>query len=120
LLIQFEPSGPACISADARALSGVMALLLLAVCHAARQRVDVRILIENGHAVCCVDRDGYSVSQEQFGWLHQPFATTQNALFGLGLAQAQRIAQGLGGVVQAAHRSEGGVCVRLFFPLADA
>jgi signal transduction histidine kinase len=117
LPVHLEAGGASFVHADPEALSEALILLLLAIAPAAQKQVHVCVYPTQTQAVCIVERDGYAVAAEQFGWLQQPFVTTQNALFGLALAQAQRIAQGHGGIVQAAQGPTGGVSVRLVLPV---
>jgi signal transduction histidine kinase len=119
LQIHFDALGPAGVEADPRALSSSLGLLFLAVCQGAQRQVLVRVGREGSRAECSLQRDGYSATPEQLAWLNQPFATTQHAMFGLGLALAQRVVQGAGGEVTAANRQEGGVGVRILLPAAE-
>jgi C4-dicarboxylate-specific signal transduction histidine kinase len=65
---------------------------------------------------CRLDRDGYPATQDQLAWLERPFATTHHALFGLGLALVQRAVRP-GGEIVAANREDGGVSIRIRFPV---
>ena len=81
------------VEADPRALSSSLGLLFLAFCQGAQQKVWVRVGRQDAQAECVLERDGYAVPPEQLAWLAEWFATTQNALFGLGLALVQRVVQ---------------------------
>ncbi len=67
-----------------------------------------------------IRRDGFPVSPGQLAWLDQPFATTHNAAFGLGLALTRRALGPVGGKVAVVNRDGGGICVRLQFPVTSA
>lgn len=109
------------VRADGRVLPNALGLLMAAVCQSARKQVRIAITGTDRHVDCTIERDGYSVTPEQLAWLHTPFSTTQQAAFGLGLALARRAVQSAGGEVHAENRSEGGVVVRIRFPVcADA
>jgi signal transduction histidine kinase len=116
LPVQFPAGPPVSVVADARMLSSALWLLLVAVCQAAQKRVEVALKVNDGHVECRVERDGYPATAEQFAWLERPFATTQHALFGLGLALVQRSVRPDGEVV-AANGADGGVSVRIRFPV---
>jgi len=102
--------------ADARPLSSAAFLLVVSMCQAARHQVRVSFSQGERHVDCSVERDGYPASEEQFAWLETPFATTQHAAFGLGLALMRR-AVGGGGEVEARNVPDGGVVVRIRFPV---
>jgi two-component system OmpR family sensor kinase len=89
------------------------------LCQAARHQVRVAFSQGERHVDCCIERDGYPASPEQLAWLQAPFATTQHAAFGLGLALTRRAVGG--GEVEARNGHDGGVVVRIRFPVwADA
>ncbi len=116
LPIQFAHRTSVSIVAEPRTLNTALGLLLVAMCQAAQKRVEIGIDVANNHAECRVERDGYAATPEQLAWLTQPFATTQHALFGLGLALSQRAVRA-GGEVLASNREDGGVSVRIRFPV---
>jgi len=89
---------------------------MLAICHVARKWVRVRLTCCDREVSCTIERDGFTVSAEQLAWLEHPFATTQQALFGLSLAQVRRAIEPHGGRIAVANPSEGGVCVNVSFP----
>jgi len=102
--------------ADPRTLAGSLGLLTLAICAVARKWVRVRLTRGDQEATCVLERDGFSVSAEQLAWLEHPFATTQQALFGLSLAQVRRAIEPHGGRIAVVNPSEGDVCVQVSFP----
>jgi signal transduction histidine kinase len=116
LPVHFEAQAAGTVEADPRALSSSLGLLFLAFCQGAQQKVWVRVGRQDAQAECVLERDGYAVPPEQLAWLAEWFATTQNALFGLGLALVQRVVQASGGAVTAGNRPEGGVSVRIVLP----
>jgi len=103
------------VVADGRALAPALFLLLTAFCQSARERMRVAFSPGERHVDCTLERDGYPVSPEQLTWLSAPFATTQHATFGLGLALTKRAVGG--GEVDAHNRPDGGVAVRIRFPV---
>jgi len=103
------------VVADGRALSAAALLLLVATCQAARARVRVDFSRGERHVDCSIERDGYPAPPEQFAWLQAPFATTQHAAFGLGLALMGRAVGG--GEIEARNVPDGGVLVRIRFPV---
>jgi signal transduction histidine kinase len=103
------------IVADGRGLSAAAFLLLVATCSAARSHVRLGFSRGERHVDCSLERDGYPATSEQFAWLEAPFATTQQAAFGLGLALTQRTVAG--GEVEARNAPDGGVIVRIRFPV---
>jgi C4-dicarboxylate-specific signal transduction histidine kinase len=88
---------------------------LTAFCQSTRQQMRVGFSQGERHVDCSIERDGYPVAPEQFQWLNAPFATTQHAIFGLGLALARRAVGG--GEVEAHNRPDGGVVVVIRFPV---
>jgi signal transduction histidine kinase len=118
LRLHLEAPGPCPIQGDPRRLSQVGSLLLLAACQGARGQVWVRVGPGPGGVEWSFTHDGPHAPPEQLGWLTEPFATTQHALFGLGVALARRVARLHGGSVGAENLPEGGVRVRLTLPAA--
>jgi signal transduction histidine kinase len=106
------------VQAEPRALSSALLLLFQAIGQGAQRQVWVTFAQVGSDAELLVQRDGYAATSEQLAWLTEPFASTQHALFGLGLALARRVVQASGGTVAAANRDEGGVAVRIALPLA--
>jgi C4-dicarboxylate-specific signal transduction histidine kinase len=119
LQVHFESAGPAFVSSDARALASCISVLFLAVCQGAQKQVWVRVLGGDKDTELSLQRDGYAATAEQLSWMEHPFATTQNALFGLGLSLAQRLVNATGGEVAAANIPEGGVSIKIRFPAAS-
>jgi signal transduction histidine kinase len=119
LAVPIPARAPAFILADVRTLSSALWLLVVAVCQAAQKRVEITIGDGPEFIECRVERDGYPATAEQLAWLERPFATTQHALFGIGLALVQRSVRP-GGEVQASNRPEGGVSVRIHFPVGKS
>jgi len=113
LAAQTPPAVP--VVADGRALTPAFFLLLTSFCQSTRQQMRVGFLQSERHVDCSIERDGYPVTPEQFAWLQTPFATTQHATFGLGLALARRAVGG--GEVEAHNHPDGGVVVRIRFPV---
>ncbi len=120
LQVHFDTGGSTLVAADARALASCISVLFLSVSQAAQRQMWVRVHGNDKDVVLCLERDGYAASPELFGWLQQPFVTTQNALFGLGLALAKRLVTATGGEVTAANRPEGGLGVTLRLPAVEA
>jgi len=116
LPVLFDGTEAIFVHADPRVLSGALTLLILALCQSAQSRLSVR-LARASQLVCgAFERDGFPVGADQLAWLEQPFATTQQALFGLALALTCRACEPVGGKVLVTSPAEGGVCVRLSLP----
>lgn len=113
LTSQVPPSVP--VLADGRALASATLLLLMATCQSARHKVRLSFSRSERHVDCYLERDGYPATPEQFAWLESPFATTQHAAFGLGLALTRRAVAG--GEVEARNVPDGGVIVRVRYPV---
>jgi signal transduction histidine kinase len=120
LQVDLEANGPAHVLAEPRAFSSSLALLCQAIGQGAQKQVGVRLAQHNHSAELLIQRDGYAATADQLAWLNEPFASTQHALFGLGLALAQRVVLASGGKVSAANREGGGVAVRITLPLDPA
>jgi signal transduction histidine kinase len=95
-------------------------LLLTAACQSARKVVvvEARTGSDAREIEWSILDDGYGAMPEQLLWLTTPFATTQQALFGLGLALARRVVELHGGRITAANEPTGGFRVNLFLPAA--
>src|SRR5262245_30656684 len=119
--ISFEARAPARVQGDARRLVQVGALLLSAASRAAKKEVRLEVLPAEGGAevVWAVNDDGAGASSQQLEWLTRPFANTQNATFGLGLALAARVAALHGGRAEAEVLPGGGCRVRVVLPAAE-
>jgi len=108
------------ILADPRALPPGLTMLLIAFGQVAQNAINVKLIRSEDECTCELRRDGVPAPAEQIAWLEQPFATTQQALFGLSLALLRRVSEPHGGRITVENGSDGGVCVRLSFPaLAD-
>jgi len=106
---------------DPRAVNPGLVMLLLAVAQAAHTRLQVILTRSEEGSRLELRRDGFPLAPEQLAWLDQPFATTQQAMFGLALALLRRVSEPYGGRLTAENVADGGVCVRLSFPVpADA
>jgi len=116
LAVEFHGEGARPVLADPRSLTSALGLLLLAICQTARKWVRIRLTHSEAEVSCVVERDGFSVSVEQLAWLETPFATTQQALFGLSLAQVRRAIEPHGGRIAVVNPSEGGISVNVSFP----
>jgi C4-dicarboxylate-specific signal transduction histidine kinase len=116
--VSFEEGPRTYVQSAPLRLSGALGLLFQAVGQGAQRQVTLSLTHRDAHAELLIQRDGYAVTAEQLAWLTEPFASTQHALFGLGLALAQRAVTPAGGTVSAANRDQGGVAVRVTFPLA--
>jgi len=114
--LQPPAGGPVLVTADSRTLTNGLWLLFVALCQSAQQKLEVNLRTADGVVECRIDRDGYPATPEQLAWLTQPFATTQHALFGIGLALVQRSVHP-GGEVVANNRDDGGVSVLIRFPV---
>lgn len=116
--ITAEQSGPLPIIADAQRLTQVGRLLLAGACQSARQQIVVGTgpVAAGAESELSVTDDGHGVTPEQMSWLTTPFATTQQALCGLGLALARRVVELHGGRVVAANQPRGGFRVTLVLP----
>jgi len=106
---------PVAVVADGRGLAAATFLLLTATCSSAKSQVRVGFSPGERHVDCSLERDGYPATPEQLAWLEAPFATTQQAAFGLGLALTRRAVAG--GEVEARNVPDGGVLVRIRFPV---
>ncbi len=118
LNVRAEHSGPLPVEADAQRLDQVARLLLAGACQTARESVVVRVASGPGpdEVQWRFADDGHGATPEQLRWLARPFATTQQALGGLGLALARRIVELHGGRVSAGNRPEGGFAVEMVLP----
>jgi signal transduction histidine kinase len=108
------------VQADPRALNTALSMLLLALGHSAKQ--ELRAELRGGPRQVEVElrRDGFAVPPEQLAWLSELFVTTQQALFGMALALTARVVRSSGGEVEVGSPKEGGVCVRILFPVHAA
>jgi signal transduction histidine kinase len=118
IVVRAESSGPLPIDADGARLVQVGRLLLAGACQSARREVIVRTRPASNpvEVEWSLTDDGHGASPEQMQWLTTPFATTQQALWGLGLALARRVAELHGGRVTAANSPNEGFRVTLVLP----
>jgi signal transduction histidine kinase len=115
--IRAEQAGSLPVTADAHRLTQVGRLLMAGACQSARQEVVVRTRpAARGEAEWAFADDGYGATPEQLRWLATPFATTQQALCGLGLALARKVVELHGGRVSAENQPQGGFMVTLTLP----
>jgi signal transduction histidine kinase len=119
---QIEIVAPHAVSlqADTVHLSLTLQLLLRAACQLAARSVRVSVTTAHEVVVWSIQRDGPPLNEEQRVWLERPFTTTRHALFGLGLALAQRVVDCQGGKVMLENPDEGGARLTLQFPADSA
>jgi signal transduction histidine kinase len=120
LTVPFVDGGSLFVTADGLALTGTVNFLVQAMCQSAREQVVVQLARDGSRALCVVERDGYPVGKEQLAWLREPFATMQQAMFGLALALTRRTVEPCGGSLSVLPREDGGPSVQLSFPVLDA
>jgi signal transduction histidine kinase len=104
------------VVADGPRLAQVGYLLIVSACQTARAVVQLRVGAETGGAAWSVGHDGPGATAEQLAWCERPFATTQSAQLGLGLALAKRVAWLHGGSIEAGGSAEGGLSVTMHLP----
>jgi two-component system nitrogen regulation sensor histidine kinase NtrY len=115
--VQLDAPAPLAIEADARRLSQCGSLLMLSAFQAAQHEVRVRVAAASpAEAEWSISEDGMGANPELLQWLEAPFTTTHQALGGLGLALARRVAEQHGGRLEAANLPAGGFRVALFLP----
>jgi signal transduction histidine kinase len=122
LEIRVESPGPMAIEGDGTRLVQIGRLLLTGACQSARRGIVVRIAAgANPNEVeWSIIDDGHGASAEQLRWLQTPFATTQQALWGLGLALAKKVTELHGGRVLTENRPDEGFRVSLVLPRHQA
>jgi signal transduction histidine kinase len=117
LQVHFEAPGPLPVWVDARRLTHVGHLLLLSSFQASQKQTWVRLRRRSENETeWSIQDDGPGASPEQLLWLERPFATTHQALFGLGAALARRVVEQHGGRIEAENSSEGGFRITLVLP----
>jgi len=122
LQISCEAPRPIKVRGDAAKLGQAGTMLMLSLCQAARSKILMRVCQQpaNGTAEWSFVHDGPAATAEQLSWMTEPFSTTRNARFGLGLAFARRVAESHGGRLSAAESAEGEFQVVLTLPSASA
>jgi signal transduction histidine kinase len=116
--VRADSNGPLPIAVDAARILQVLRLLMTGACQSARNTVIVRgrnATNPDGVELSIID-DGHGASPEQLEWLTRAFATTHQAICGLGLALAKRVVELHGGQVIADNRPAEGLSVRLILP----
>jgi len=115
-----EGPAPLWVAADPRRLEQVLTLLLQDAGQMAQPTVQVRWgPTAEQMAELLVQTEGLGASDEQLVWLTDPFASPDQARFGIPLALARRFAALHGGSFRAGNRPEGGFALCLRLPLAD-
>jgi signal transduction histidine kinase len=116
--IRAETSGPLPVEADGTRLLQLGRLLLASACQSARHEIVIRTTAGKAEdeAEWTIADDGYGSTPDQLRWLEMPFATTQQALGGLGLALARKIIDLHGGRMTAENRPGEGFLVRMILP----
>jgi signal transduction histidine kinase len=106
------------VPADGTRLLQLGRLLLASACQSARREIVLRTGPGKAEdeAEWTIADDGYGSTPDQLRWLETPFATTQQALSGLGLALARKIMELHGGRVTAENRPGEGFLVRMTLP----
>jgi signal transduction histidine kinase len=121
--LEMEPAGTAlCIRADHDELQQVLLNVLHNAVQAASKpgRVAVRWYADPPWVVVEVRDSGPGFSPDALARAFSPFFTTKSDGTGLGLAIAKRIVEEQGGEVGARNVADGGACVWLRLPLAEA
>jgi two-component system OmpR family sensor kinase len=118
LEVRLEADGPMPIDADVARLRQVGRLLMAGACQSARRSVVVclRYRSDADEVEWSIQDDGHGAAPEQLQWLVTPFATTHQALWGLGLALAKKVAELHDGKVTADNRPDEGFRVTLWLP----
>jgi len=106
------------IVGDSRSLPAAFGFFLTALCQGAKAEVNLELDHTAACVRCRVERDGYAPGNE-VAWLEQPFASTQQALLGLGLALLKRVIEPHGGGITLAGRKPTGVSLELSFPVKE-
>ncbi len=122
LQIVCEAPRPVKVWGDPAKLGQAGTMLMLSLCQMARSKILVRVGQQptNGLVEWSFRHDGPAATAEQLSWLTEPFNTTRNARFGLGLAFARRVVELQGGRISAAEAADGGFQVVLTLPSGSA
>jgi signal transduction histidine kinase len=118
LQVVCEVARPLKVWSDAQRLAQTGTLLMLSLCQAARNTVEIHgdLPGSNGTVEWRFRSDGPPANAEQLSWLDVPFSTTRHARSGLGLALARRIIELQGGRVTVGEGPRGGFQVTLTLP----
>src|SRR5262245_53090787 len=110
----------ASVQSDPRALHAALSMLLLGLAQTTQEQMRGDVRANGARIELEWVRDGCSVPADELEWLTEVFATTQQALFGMALALTARVVREGGGEVEVNSPREGGVCVRILFPVHAA
>lgn len=118
LQIVCEAPRPVKVWGDGAKLSQAGILLMMSLCQAARSKIVMRVTKQPAEKTTewSFRHDGPPAGAEQLTWLTNPFNTTRNARFGLGLAFAHRVIELQGGSISAGEAAEGGFQILLVLP----
>ncbi len=105
---------------DKRAQQAVMNVLINAV-QAVDDggRITVSLESRKPYGVIVVSDDGPGIKEKDLGEITKPFYTNRADGSGLGLSIVKSIMEEHGGKLDIRNRSDGGVSVKLYFPLAE-
>ncbi len=122
LQIRCDAPRPVKVWGDAQKLGQIGTLLMLALCQSARSQILTCVACREpkGEAVWSFSHDGPDADPEQLRWLNEPFGTTREARFGLGLALARRVVELHGGRIEVGASDDGGFRIALILPLEPA
>jgi signal transduction histidine kinase len=115
---------PAQVHGEARALHSLVAHLLDNAARHAKRRVDLSVLVVDGHAVLMVDDDGAGIAPDQRERVFERFVRLDASRArdrggaGLGLAVVRAIARAHGGEVTVQDAPSGGARLVVQLPLA--
>jgi signal transduction histidine kinase len=118
LQIHCDAPRPVKVWGDAQKLRQIGTLLILALCQTARSQVLTRVARRqpNGVTEWSFTHDGPAADAVQLRWLSEPFGTTREARFGLGLALARLVIERHGGSIEVGASSDGVFRIALFLP----
>jgi signal transduction histidine kinase len=117
-----RPDAPTLVEADGEQLVQVLINLTLNALDAMPRggRLDVELSDGEGQVRLRVLDTGPGIAPEVLPRLFEPFVSAKETGLGLGLAIAQRIAEGHGGELRAGNRPGGGACFELSLPAYPA